>query len=144
MDMFIYGCPRVLRYLSLINETIVIYKLDIILKDINMSFNEFKEISIISGTDYNISLNNRTNLYKTLKYLKQYQLFKLNNNNKKLDFYTWLDIKTDYIKNLYQLYNISNMFLTDNIRLPKLKIKTIEVNMKKIKELMEPEGFIFV
>ena len=25
MDMFVYGCPKVLRYLSLLNETVVVY-----------------------------------------------------------------------------------------------------------------------
>ena len=53
MDLFLYGCPRVLRYLSLINNTVIIYHLHSILNDIELTFNEFKEICVISGTDYN-------------------------------------------------------------------------------------------
>ena len=75
MDLFIYGCPRVLRYLSLLNEIVVIYYLDTILKDLDISFIEFKEICILSGTDYNYSTNNATEVYKKhyiiSNYLKQ-------------------------------------------------------------------------
>ena len=50
MDLFVYGCPRVLRYLSLMNETVILYSLDKILKDLNFTFEEFKEICVLSGT----------------------------------------------------------------------------------------------
>ena len=140
MDLFVYGCSRVLRYLSLINETVVIYYLDKILHDVNIPFKEFKEICVISGTDYNFSIDNRTNLYKTLKY---YNLYKLNKDTNQ-DFYSWLDINSDYVENIFKLYNIYNMFITDNIELNRFKIKTKKPDQNRIKELMEPEGFIFV
>jgi hypothetical protein len=36
MDMFVYGCPRVLRYFSLLNHTVVIYNLNEILNNLGI------------------------------------------------------------------------------------------------------------
>ena len=140
MDLFVYGCPRVLRYLSLINQSVVIYYLDKILIDLNMSLKEFKEICVISGTDNNFTAGNITNLNKTLQYFKEFK------KTSQIEFYTWLDCNTNYIDNIYKLYNIYNMFITENIQLKKynLDLKKNKYDENKIKELMKPEGFIFL
>ena len=178
MDMFIYGCPRVLRYFSLLNETVIIYYLDQILTELAVTFNEFKEICIISGTDYSnatsgysnatsgysqktkdadLVISNQTtksknktktkinitiNLFNTFEYFKQYKSEKLDG----LNFYEWLEANTDCIANIYQLYSIYNLFGTDNVNLKKIKIDTNakKINIKEIKEIMIPEGFIFL
>lgn len=139
MDLFVYGCPKVLRYLSLINETVVLYSLNNILEDLDITFKEFKEICIISGTDYNI--DNKTNLYKTIDLFKQFK-----KSNVSTDFYTWIDNTTDYISNLYELYNIYHMFQTDSINLKQYKLNyTVkQINKSRIEEIMKPEGFIFI
>ena len=141
MDLFVYGCQRVLRYLSLLTETVVIYYLDVILKDLDLSLTEFKEICILSGTDYNHSTNNITSLQKTLDY---FRLFK--KDNKCNDFYTWLDHTSNYITNIYQLYNIYNMFNVHDTSLKGLNFNNLirDINMNKIEEIMKPEGFIFI
>jgi len=74
MDMFVYGCPRVIRYLSLLNHTIVIYEMKGILENLGITQKELREICVISGTDYNIMNNtNKTQtLYTTLKYFLKY------------------------------------------------------------------------
>jgi flap endonuclease-1 len=53
MDMFLYGCPCVLRYLSLMNHTFVLYDTKLILNRLQINQNELREICVISGTDYN-------------------------------------------------------------------------------------------
>ena len=138
MDMFLYGCSRVIRYFSIVNHTVIIYNLKNILDELNLSFKEFKEICIISGTDYNIS--NNTNLYKTLEYFEQYK-----KTNKKIDFFEWLESNTNYVDNIYYLYNIFYMFKTDNIELREynINLKKQNINYELIKEIMKPEGFIF-
>ena len=138
MDLFVYGCPRVLRYFSLLNETVVIYYLNKIISDLKMTFNEFKEICIISGTDYNIGTNN-TNLNTTIKYF-----YKFKENNSK-DFYEWLIDETNYIKNIYELFNTFNLFTLNNILLKNYKYETkySSVDRNRIREIMIPEGFIF-
>ena len=44
MDLFVYGCTRVIRYLSLMNHTAVLYYMKGILDELNMNYNEFKEV----------------------------------------------------------------------------------------------------
>lgn len=53
-DLFVYGCPVVLRYMSMLNQTFIMYDLRKILECLQMSQDEFREICIISGTDYNM------------------------------------------------------------------------------------------
>lgn len=55
-DMFAYGCPRVLRYLSVLGETVVHYDYSAILCDLNMTSEDFRSVCIAAGTDYNRSI----------------------------------------------------------------------------------------
>jgi len=145
MDLFLYGCPRVMRYLSLVNETVILYHLDKILIDLDLSFEEFKQICILSGTDYNYNSTKNINLYNILDYFEKYKEY-LKNNNNKLDFYDWIDQNYKVIDNIYELYNTYLMFEINQIELPKLKkINLIkQSNDIKIKEIMKPHGFIFL
>lgn len=52
MDMLVYGCERVLRYLSIFRKTVVLYQLSDILYILQMSFEDFQQICVRSGTDY--------------------------------------------------------------------------------------------
>ena len=52
MDLFLYGCPKVYRYLSLANSTLILYNTENILQILNCTIEEFKLICILSGTDY--------------------------------------------------------------------------------------------
>ena len=81
MDLFVYGCPRVLRYFSLMNHSVVLYHMKGILDELSLNQNEFREICILSGTDYNINANtnggskgdnkyNNINLHNTLKCIR--------------------------------------------------------------------------
>ena len=139
MDMFLYGCTRVIRYLSLLNHSAILYDLKNILIELNLTFKEFKEICIISGTDYN-SEKNKINLYDAINLHNRFK------ETKSKDFYEWLDNTTDYIDNVYILYNIYNMFLMENIVLKEycINVKKKEINYDQIKEIMIPEGFIFL
>ena len=53
MDMLLYGCPRVLRHFNIDQETVIEYDLCQILERLDVSICEFREICILSGTDYN-------------------------------------------------------------------------------------------
>ena len=104
MDMFVYGCPRVLRHFSLRNKTILYYDLPNILKDLKMSQIDFRQISVISGTDYNIGLN--TSLHETIRWYYEYKRRVSNDQT----FYDWLYKNTKYITNLNQLNTTYNLF----------------------------------
>ena len=144
MDLFVYGCPRILRYFSLINQTVVIYYLDQILKELNLTFNEFKEICVLSGTDYEYTKKYPINIKQSFLYFKQYKDYCLTNPQKLLDFYDWVKNTYNCIDNIYKLYNICNMFRTDNITIPRFIQNKKLINTSEIKKILEPRGFIFV
>jgi len=141
MDLFLYGCPRVLRYLSLLNESMVLYNLSEILKELEISLNDFRQICVLSGTDYNDN-NNGLDLYKSVEFYKSYKNDEKNNNN--IDFYTWIDNNMKGIVNIIELYVINNMFLLDNVNLKRYKINRTLIDKNNIKEIMKQDGFIFV
>jgi len=150
MDMFVYGCPRVIRYLSLLNHTVVLYDLKGILYNLGISQKELREICILSGTDYNINsdTNNKRSpdLYTTLKYFKKFH----KDNNKDInEFYDWLLSKTNYITNYDTLKNIYNMFdlISNNNNhlhvFEDIKIINGQILHDEMKEILKKDGFIF-
>ena len=108
MDMFTYGCGCVLRDLSLNNHTVKMYILKNILEELNMNIQNFRNILVLSGTDYNTQDNH--NLYDTLKWYNEYRRHCLKHNMQP-HFYDWLWKNTKYIKNLDELEKIHKMFI---------------------------------
>ena len=51
-DMFVYGCPTVLRNISLLNHSVVRYSMPEILLTLSLTQQEFKMMCVVSGTDY--------------------------------------------------------------------------------------------
>jgi len=110
MDMFVYGCPRVIRCISLMNQTCMLYELDKILRDLNMSMILFRQIMVLSGTDYNS--NEHASLTDTMNWYYEYK----KQMNKGMirecdDFYEWLYRTTKYITNMEFLQKVYNMFI---------------------------------
>jgi len=140
MDLFVYGCKRVLRYLSLLNKTVILYDMKNILIELDMSFNDFKSICVISGTDYNIN-NSNNNLSQTLKYFKRYK------KSKDSNFLNWLEENTDYINGI-EVREIMRLFNLDNVpelkNCLKTKIINSNINISNLKTILEKEDFIFV
>jgi len=152
MDLFVYGCTRVIRYFSLVGHTVVLYYYKGILNELNMRHKDFKEICILSGTDYNIhtsnsgAINNIINLDNTLKYYYKYK--KNINKNHDISFYKWLQTNTDYISDIELLIKINNMFdLTfDKEKLNIFKQIHIEngpIRHDQIKLILKEDGFMF-
>jgi hypothetical protein len=51
-DMFVYGCPVVLRNISLLNHSVISYNTSEILKSLSLTQQEFKMMCVVCGTDY--------------------------------------------------------------------------------------------
>ena len=124
MDMFVYGCNRVLRNLNLTDQTIVLYYTKGILDKLNMTQKEFREICVLSGTDYNINANtsknsiekNGSTIYDIIKLFRKYKDQKPIIN---FSFYDWLqnaekNTGKNYITDLDLLHKINNMFIISN------------------------------
>jgi flap endonuclease-1 len=149
MDLFVYGCKRVLRYLSLMNHNVVLYHMKGILNELELKQDEFKKMCILSGTDYNLNSNsNQVITFNKIIYLFR----KFKNNNTYSCFYNWLKDNTNYINNInnidilnktYKLFDISfyNKYL-DNFR--NIKIINGPILQNNIEEIMKEEGFIFI
>jgi flap endonuclease-1 len=152
MDMFVYGCPRVLRYLSLMNHTAVMYNLDEILVELGITIKEFKEICVLSGTDYNVDKNkdkdtgkDNSKLNQTLRLFKKYHK---SENSNSLEFYSWLLVNSNFITNYDELQKTYSMFELNN-RTDNLKVfeNILIMNGPVVKEMMvsilKDDGFMF-
>lgn len=138
MDMFVYGSNRVLRYLSLLKNNVILYDLSIILKELQTTFQEFQNICILSGTDYN--LDNKFNIIQLFKYFKKFKQEKGHN------FYEWMKNKHDIndckLKEINNLFNID--IKNDNNENNKIKILNGPIHYLNLKNIMKKENFIFV
>lgn len=138
MDMFVYGCNKVLRYFSLLNSTVVVYDLKGILETLHVTFKEFKEICIISGTDYNTHTENIMNLQQALVLFMKYKAEQQDN----VGYIHWL-YSNGYVDNINTIHTITHMFDISNID----NIPTKHSNNYNIigtKEFLEKHGFIFM
>ncbi len=145
-DMFVYGCTRVLRYFSLLNHTLVMYDTKKILEELGLTQQEFREICVLSGTDYNIhsSLNTESmNLHKVLKLFKKY--YKVDNKN---GFYNWLKenmnspLDYDLLINIYSIFELT-YYDRHDFDFNKLKIMNGSVDKEQLQNILKLDGFIF-
>ena len=145
MDMFIYGSKHIIRNININNKTLWIYDREKILEELDFTNDEFQEILILSGTDYNIDSN--TSLSETLKWHISYKKNK-ETGKATAPFYDWLLQNTKYITDSEKLNNVYQYFKNDYLKIfDDYKGEMIQekvYNEEKVKELMKEEGFIFL
>jgi flap endonuclease-1 len=139
MDMFVYGCTRVLRHLSILNHTVIFYNTENILHDIKLSQDNLSDILVLSGTDYNS--RNETNLIETLKWHNEY---KKSSNWQSMHFYDWLVKYTKYIKDINRLLSARSMFVLENNEDVIFEENAKRPDIDKLKTLLMEDGFVFV
>lgn len=142
-DMFLYGCNYVIRNISLLNHTVILYDTTKILEELEMTKQIFCEIMVLSGTDYNI--NSNTSIKETINWYYKYLNYKENNKEKDIySFYIWLIKNTKYIIDYSKLLDIIKMFNFNSLKeWENVEIINKSVDKEKIKYLMEDEGFVF-
>ena len=92
MDMFLYGCPRVLRYANLIHGTCIEYDLQRILDLLGVSLAGLRKICILSGTDYNLDNFEpcmRCRIFLSDIY-ESYLEFESSSSDADTEFYEWM------------------------------------------------------
>ena len=152
-DLFVYGCTRVLRHINLFDQTATLYDMPKILTVLGTSMTEFRQICVISGTDYHTGPMHGLNLKVALDLFKQYKQCALdaetNDDVFAPDFYTWMHhhctkynnhIRFDY-DNTMAVYN---MFDTAIMNLPTIAPVNAVKNRDLLREVMAHENFIFV
>lgn len=140
MDMFAYGCPRVLRYLSLVNHSVIMYDYDKILSILNIESSHLLDLCILCGTDYNV---NQINADKKFHYwFEKYLRFSKSNSTQ--SFYEWLKEEGENI-NEEKIISIKEIF-NHKINISDItseEIKNGLIMEKELKELLQTDGFIF-
>jgi 5'-3' exonuclease len=93
MDLFLYGCPRILRCYQIETEHILFYQVPTILKELNLDLTDLQQICALTGeSDYQHAyqaFNPNISLETAFEYHIEYRIQNCNNNNKN-DFYTFL------------------------------------------------------
>ena len=137
MDMFLYGCNRVLRFISLLNHTAILYDTGLILHDLEMSLTEFRYLSVPCGTDYNSSGNQKISIYQMYKHFKNYK------KDKKTSFsFDAYLLHNKFVENAF--YEICDMFCLDNNNTLHYEIVNNEKNSAELQTFLTNYGFVFV
>ena len=162
-DMFVYGCPRVLRHLNLMDETVTMYDMSKILNLLGITMTEFRQICVVSGTDYNANATamqqqpqqpqhpqqQHLHLKLTLKLFKQYkkctQEAAATGSIVATDFYTWLHHNCNpRLKFNYDaVVAVHDMFDTTHVKIS-TPIHKNNFNRELLHTVMAHENFIFV
>ena len=105
-----------------------------------MTQKEFREVAVISGTDYNATTNNLYNM------IKMFNTFRTSSNNNTANFYQWLH-ENKYENNIELLQNICNKFNLDDLTGEYEQIEQLHIiNGPILNDLLRPilieDGFI--
>ena len=152
MDMIVSGCPLVLRNFNMTTHKVLLYDTTNILKDLQLTLQEFRDIVVLSGTDYEIpstsSSSSRPNIHirKSFDYYKKY---KETETDGSVDFYAWLN-KNGIIENNDDLHKISDLMnietyvnaLEDFIK--NNDSEKPKFSVSSVKNIMKQNKFIFV
>jgi hypothetical protein len=141
MDMFAYGCCRVMRHFSLLKHNVLFYDLEQILCQLQMNMQEFRQVIVLSGTDYN--KEETTNLYDSIKWFFAYKRSTIMCEDEPPTFYEWLSNNTNYIRNMDTLLGTYKMFKHKNIRVDCPNNQKKE-NKEPLIELLGHDGFVFI
>ncbi len=143
MDLFVYGCPRVLRYVSILNESVILYDTKEILQNLKMTQTELREICILSGTDYNLMETKPTNLYKIIHLFNKYK----NSSKKTVTFYNWLETNTNYEFDACKANAVFCMFDMLDINIKKYdrhRLRNGYINKEELRKFLKRYNFIFI
>lgn len=125
MDMFLYGCPRILRYFSILNESVIYYDLDEIISYYGIKQNDFVKICVLSGTDYNSKFYNIEELFNMYARCNNFQIDTLIKDNEMI-----IKIVNGYCERKY-------FILLD-------KIENKIQDKKNLVEFLETYNFVFI
>ena len=138
MDMFVYGCSRVLRYLSLLKSTVVLYDLNAILRTLNITFADFKSICVLAGTDYSEETGTRCDLNRALKAYAKFAKQK-----ETIEFYDWLELWKADDADYDALRRVYDMFSVCNVNIQKDNLVESRPDREAMESILRPYGFVF-
>ena len=165
-DMFVYGCPIVLRHISLLNNSVVSYNMTEILKELGLNQPEFKMLCVANGTDYDAPAGAGTEnqIFQIYNLLIEFKHLSPKEQKKYQDgggFYDWLDERKKGVGVISMmtteaLFDISNhqseggseggnqYKQLDNQYKQLVVLNRNDIQKRRIVEIMMKEDFIFI
>ena len=137
MDMIVSGCSRVIRNLNIYTHEAVLYHVDVILSDLHMSLPDFRQIIILSGTDYDIRGGH-------IPITRAFEMYYQHTGN---SFYDWLceqNIVTDDFMNIYNLFDTDNYAVELDTFIAAAPVIHKKTSVSAIQSIMRPYRFIFI
>lgn len=119
-DLFVYKCPRVIRYISILRKTCCYYEFDKICEELDLSSEQFVALCQCSANDYSPNQPYIENVYNLCKTTKVYLT------------------PSEKVCNGYSMYESEMRELVER----KLAIPQ-ESNFNHLREIMESDGFVF-
>jgi len=155
-DMFVYGCHRVLRYMSLMNHTVICYEMESILEELRMTQNEFCQVCILAGTDYS-PITTKMSIHDAVQCFNKYVSIlgeDKETRNSCIEFHEWLEytgeMDDDQVCTMKKTKEMFDLGKKDSflITLPLYKENTENLRLRKInkynlKHLLMDSGFLF-
>jgi len=162
-DMFVYGCPIVLRHISLLNNSVVSYNMTEILKELGLNQQEFKMMCVANGTDYDAPAGADNQIFQIYNLLIEFKNLSPKEQKKYQDgggFYDWLDerkkgvgvismITTEALFDISSSNNhhseCDNQYKQlDNQYKQLVVLNRNDIQKRRIVEIMMKEDFIFI
>ena len=148
-DLFLYECPRVLKNFDTNKCTIEIHCLQDFYKKLKITKDEFKEICVLSGTDYNFELTKYVNIHYIYKIFTNYKLENyvgnfinyLINNKTRFNLDVYLKMCYDKFDKVLMMFTTNE---TDITRIVKSKQNDMLINKERVMNIMRRDNFIFL
>jgi len=144
MDMFAYGCPRVIREWNILKSSATFYDLQNITQDINIPLQNLRSVLLLLRNDY---CKESIHLETAVHWFSEYYSRRINN----ISFYEWLlDEKRVTPSRITELMEISELYeIPEKIVLKKYIMSATpcnpsNINWVQLKKLLEPCGFVFI
>jgi hypothetical protein len=148
MDMFLYGCKRVLRHTSILHHDVLLYDTTEIYNELKLSMTNMTELLLLMGTDYyNSQLTKIQSFEQVMTWNKLYE--KTNRYQHVYDWFVGQGFISEHDKTVaLQTYNLINaQYETVNVWWKNQNIWTFqegEDNFIELKMfLSENDGFVF-
>jgi 5'-3' exonuclease len=140
MDMFVYKSKYVYRNLDIVNETCLCYNLDLILRSLDMNFEDFKWMCILSQNDYNTKGKN------VFYYYKLYKQYKARNTgvNTNKTFMEYVMVNEFMKEKEIEMYkSVHDMYTIKNSSFDTTTIQQNFADVNKVYKLLEQDNFIY-
>lgn len=145
MDMFAYGCSRVIREWNILKTSATLYDLHNITVDINIPIENLRSVLLLLSNDY---CKESIHLETAIQWFRQYYRDRRVAN---LSFYDWLlaeehvtSSRITELMEISELYEMPENNLLKNYIMSASVCHPSKINWIQLKLLLEPCGFVFI